>query len=198
MPVRLDSHVASLRRHAACALQNPSGKSTDQMTTSLYVENIGLVALERMLDSKYWNRYDVSLASKSAARNEQRVDFRTSSSKALNQLFCAQDTRHLGQDAAKLICPKGHREATLMVFASPPGEIRFRRRADSTEVVEGSFNLSTLNQVRTGLVVMPHRSSTSVSRPCTNMLGQGLRVMCACDSMGRSRYARHMMPRGGK
>lgn len=156
--VSLDSQVASIRRHAASALQNPSGKSTDLMTTSLYVENIGLVALEQMLDSKYWVKADISLAARYVSRNEQRVDFTTNSSKALNQLFCAQDTRNLGQDAAKLICPKGHKEATLMVFASPPGVMRFRRRADSTEIVEGSFNLSTLNEVRTGLVLHATRA----------------------------------------
>ena len=151
VPVSLEGQVASLRRHAACALQNPSGKSTDLMTTSLYVENIALPALEHMLQNKYWERTDVPL---SGRLKELRVEFKTNSSKALNQLFCAQDTRHLGQDAAKLICPKGLKEATLMVFASPPGEIRYRKRADGTEVVEGSFNLSTLSQVRRTVIVL--------------------------------------------
>ena len=146
--VGLDGQVVSIRRHAASALQNPSGKSTDLMTSGLYVENISLQALEYMLDTKYWDRHEPGREERARMRfREERVEFTTDSSKALNNLFCAQETRHLGQDAAKLICPKGHKEATLMVFASPPASMKFRRRADGSEVVEGSFNLSTLNQV---------------------------------------------------
>ena len=147
--VGLDGQIASVRRHAATALQNPSGKSTDLMTTGMYVENISLQALEYMLDAKYWDRTDPGPEERAKMRyREARVEFTTNSSKALNNLFCAQETRHLGQDASKLVCLKGHKEATLMVFASPPGSMKFRRRADGSEVVEGSFNLSTLNQVR--------------------------------------------------
>lgn len=178
---------ASVRRACAAQMQMPTGSGSEtSLACTAVIPNVPGGWLQSWLQSLGWSLQPTADYANGWSRSRVVV-LTTDYPKAIGEMLHLEslDTA-IGFAGSKLYKPVREPKAKAMLAALPPGRVVHRIRGDGSEIVEITFHLGVINEVKR-MVALPHSLST-----CMIIVCQSDAVCVCCRQYGRMEVsARH-------